>query len=60
MNNPLTNTRKNVNFSISAVNSSFNHSNSRVSGQYQSPNSSFNIYPQSHQQNIGLKTHGSG
>jgi hypothetical protein len=52
--------RKNVNMSISAVNSSFNQSNARVPGQYQSPNSSFNNYPQSHQQNVGVKTHGSG
>lgn len=60
MNGPSINIRKNANFSISAVNASFNHSNARVPGQYQSPNSSFNIYPQSHQQSGGVKAHGSG
>lgn len=54
------NVRKNANITISGVNVSFNHSNTRVPGQYQSPNSSFNIYPSNHQQNVGIKSHGSG
>lgn len=52
--------RKNINILISGINSSFNQPNTRIQGQYQSPNSSFNIYPQSHQQNYGMKSLGSG